>query len=92
MKHIHKEYAQPFLIEPTKLLRIVGKIHERLADHTNCTPHDSFEVFLTGNQREEMTTLDEVLALDNSRKHTIERLVILCSASTPDAARPEHDV
>jgi hypothetical protein len=92
MKLIHKEYAQPFLVEPTKLNRIVGKIHERLADHANSSLHDSFAVFLTGNRREEMTTLDDVLALDNSRKHKVERLVVLCSAATPDAARPEHEV
>jgi hypothetical protein len=92
MKHIHKEYQQPFLLEPTKLNRVAGKIHERLADHTNSTLHDRFEVFLTGSRREEMTTVDDVLALDNSRKHKIERLVIVCSASTPRAARPEHEV
>jgi hypothetical protein len=92
MKVIHKDYQQPFLVEPTKLNRIVGKIHERLADHANSDPHDSFEVFLTGSQREEMTTLEEVLALDNSWKHKIERLVILCSASTPNAVRPEYEV
>jgi hypothetical protein len=92
MKHIHKEYQRPFLLEPTKLNRLVGKIHERLADHTNGTVYDRFEVFLAGSRREEMTTVDDVLALDNSRKHKIERLVIVCSASTPGAARPEHEV
>jgi hypothetical protein len=92
MKHIHKVYQQPFLLEPTKLNRLVGKVHERLADHASSTAYDRFEVFLAGSRREEMTTVDDVLALDNSRKHKIERLVILCSASTPDAARPEHEV
>ncbi len=92
MKHIHKEYQRPFLLEPTKLNRLVGKIHERLADHANSTLYDRFEVFLAGSRREEMTTVDDVLALDNSRKRKIERLVIVCSASTPGAARPEHEV
>jgi hypothetical protein len=92
MKHIDKGYQQSFLLEPTKLNRLVDKIHERLADHTNSVSHDSFEVFLAGSRHEEMTTVDDVLALDNSRKHKIERLVIVCSASTPDAVRPEHEV
>jgi hypothetical protein len=92
MKLIHKEYQQPFLVEPTKLERIVGKIHESFAAQSNSAVQDSFEVFLSGNQREEMSTLDDVLALDNSRKHRIERLVILCSASSPLAPRPEHEV
>jgi hypothetical protein len=55
MKHIHNEYQQPFLLEPTKLNRLVGKIHERLADHPNSTLYDRFEVFLSGSRREEMT-------------------------------------
>jgi hypothetical protein len=92
MKHIHKEYQQAFLLEPTKLNRIVDKIHERLADHPHCALRDSFEASLTGDRREEMTTLDDVLALDNSRKRKVERLIILCSAATPNAAKPEHEV
>ncbi len=35
MKHIDKGYQQSFLLERTKLTRLVDKIHERLADHTN---------------------------------------------------------
>jgi hypothetical protein len=92
MKHIHKEYQRPFLLEPTKLYRLVGKIHERFEDHPNSTLYDRFEVFLSGSRREEMTTVNDVLDLDNSRKHKIERLVLVCSASTPDAARPEYEV
>lgn len=83
---------QPFLLEPTKLGRLVDKIHERLGDHQNIRLHDTFEVFLTGNRCEERTALDEVLALDNSRKHKITRLIVTCSASPPGAARPEHEV
>lgn len=92
MVNVHKEYQQPFLLEPTKLGRLVDKIHERLGDHQKTKPHDTFEVFLTGNRHEEMTTLDQVLALDNSRKHKITRLVVTCSASSLGAARPEHEV
>jgi hypothetical protein len=92
MKHIQKEYQQSFLLEPTKLQRLVSKIHERLADHPSTACNDNFEVFLAGNRREEMGTLDDVLALDNSRKQKIERLVVVCSASAPGAMRPEHEV
>ena len=92
MIHVHKEYQQAFLVEPTKLGRLVDKIHERLADHKNTTLHDQFEVFFTGNRREEMTNLDDVLALDNSRKHRIIRLAMACAASSSGAARSEHEV
>ena len=92
MINVHKEYRQSFLLEPTKLLRLIDKIHERLQDHQGATLHDTFEVFLSGDRREEMTSLTQVLALDNSRKHKIRRLVVTCSASSPGAPRPEHEV
>jgi len=92
MINVHKEYHQAFLLEPTKLSRIVDAIHERLEDHEGTMQHDTFEVFLTGNQREEMTTLSQVLALDNSRKHKIMRLIVTCSAGSRTAPRPEHEV
>lgn len=92
MQQVIKEYTAKFLIEATKLTRLVDTIHERLADHQNTSLHDTFEVFLTGNRRETMAKLDDVLALDNSRRHRITRLAIRCSASSSDAARPEHEV
>ena len=67
MIRVHKEYRQALLVEPTKLGRLVDKIHERLGDHQNANVHHTFEVFFTGSRREEMTKLDDVLALDNSR-------------------------
>ena len=66
MINVHKEYHQAFLLEPTKLGRLVDRIHERLSDHQATESHDLFEVFFTGNRREELTTLDQVLDLDNS--------------------------
>src|SRR5437899_3201042 len=89
---VHKEYAQAFLLEPTKLTRIVDKIHERLADHQCTTTRDHFEVFLSGKRREELTSVDAVIALENSRKHKILRLVITCSAGRKGAARLEHEI
>ena len=92
MRQIYKEYERPFLLEPTKLTRLIDKMHERLSDHRPAVVHDRLDVFLTGNRREEMTTIDEVLALENSRKHKIERLVIVSSGETEGAARPEHEI
>ena len=88
MQHINKEYKQAFLLEPTKLTRLIDKIHERLNDQQNTTQRDHFEVFLSGDHREEVSSLDQVLALANWRKHKITRLVIVCSASTAGAERP----
>lgn len=92
MKQVDKEYVHPFLLEPTKLRRIVDTIHASLAAISPNPQHDTFELFLTGNRREEVATLDGVLAIDNSRKHKIERLVILSSVSAPGAAKSDHEV
>jgi hypothetical protein len=92
MKQIHKEYSQAFILEPTKLTRLVDKIHERLGEHQPTTKRALFEVFIAGNRREEMDSLDAVLALENSRKQKIQRLIITCCAGKKVATRLEHEI
>ncbi len=93
MKHVHKEYSFPFVLEPTKLKRLLDTIHDRLAEHPGTVPLDRFEAFLKDNRREVVSALEEVVALDNSHKKRIERLIVTCTASTPGAeTRPEHEV
>ncbi len=92
MKQIHKEYARPFLLEETKLRRLLDRIHERLAEHDHTSPHDYFEVFLSGSRREEMSSVADVLALENSRRHRIQRLILTSTAASAGAARSEHQV
>jgi len=92
MRQIYKAYDHAFLLERTKLIRLMDKIRERLADHSSATPHDSFEVILAGNRREEMTDIDHVMNLDNSRRHQIQRLLIVSSVSTVSGTRPDHEV
>jgi hypothetical protein len=69
-------YAQSFQLEPTKLTRILDKIHERLEEHASTTKRDHFEVFMSGSRR-----VEDVLKLENSRRHKIQRLLIVCSAT-----------
>jgi hypothetical protein len=88
LKQIHKEYTRPFLLEPTKLTRILDVIHERLNDHYHVVLFDHFEVFLSENRTEEMSSLDDVFALENSRKRRIKRLLISCS----DRRGPDSEV
>jgi hypothetical protein len=92
MKQIDKPYERGFLLEPTKLTRLIDKIHERLGDHQNTTTNDSFEVFLSDKQHVKMTSVEQVLAIENSRKHKIQRLLIVCSAVTVGAIQPEHEI
>ena len=65
---VQKEYARPFLVEPTKLTRMVDKIHDRPAEQAEGPARDRFEVFMSGDRHEELTSLDQVLALDNSER------------------------
>ena len=92
MKQIHKDYERPFLLEKTKLDRLLDIIHGRLREHQDTTKRDDYEVCLSGQRREEMTSVDDVLKLDNSRKSKIQRLLITSCASTKGAARPEHEI
>src|SRR5262245_20186193 len=93
MKHVHKEYSRSFLLEPTKLTRIVDKAHEHLREHSSSVPHDRFEVFLSGNRHEELDNIEEVLALENSRKLRVQRLVVTCAIGTGTGRRPpDHEI
>src|ERR1700687_4391400 len=79
------EYPKPFILEPTKLERLLDVMHELLANHPDTTIHDHFEVFMARSRGEQLKSLDEVLALENSKKYRIERLTIRSIASTPDS-------
>jgi hypothetical protein len=93
MHTVEKTYQQPFLVEPTKLERLLELIHQRMADHQPSNPQDAFELFLTGNRREEMTRLSDVLATDNSNRHRVRRLIVSCTATSmagPTLAHQAH--
>ena len=47
---------------------------------------------MSHSRREEMSSLEQVLAVENSRKHKIERLLIVSTSSRDGALRPEHEV
>jgi len=84
MKQIHKEYPSPFVLEATKLTGIVDALHARLSDHQQPI-RDSFEVILSGNRREEVTTLDALLALQNKKGMRLEGMILTCSSKEASA-------
>jgi hypothetical protein len=48
---------------------------------------------MTGNRGEQLKSLEEVLALENSKKYRVERLLIVSSASTGDDLHPgEYEI
>jgi hypothetical protein len=74
-----KEYIRPFVVEDTKLTRLLEVIHECLAS-PGFVPDDHFEVF--GKDRvDEASTLDEVFKTANSRENPVHRLVVTCPAA-----------
>jgi hypothetical protein len=61
----------------------MGVIHERLLDQPGTEARDHFAVSMKGNSHVETDSLEDVLGLENSRKHKIERLVITSSTTRP---------
>src|SRR5688572_18562744 len=92
MRKLHKEYSNAFVLEPTKLDRLVGVIHERLADNEATVLRDHFEVFYSAHEHEEFDRLEDVVSLENSQRRRVQRLVLTCSAIPAVGGRPEHQV
>lgn len=89
MKRVHKEYSHSFLLEPTKLTRLIGVIHERLGDYPDTVIADRFDVLMKGNRHDETDTLEGVLAIENSKKYRVERLIIVASATRAGTSQAE---
>jgi hypothetical protein len=85
MKTIRKEYQRPFILEPSKLSRILDVAHDNLSSATQGQIADSFEISMAGNRTEQATVLDDVLNLDNSRRYKILRVLITSSASSSNS-------
>jgi hypothetical protein len=85
MTEIHKEYAWPFSLEPTKLTRLIDIVHERLADHSSSQALDSFSVFQKGDRLDKLSDVSQVLALENLKKRKIQRVLIQCSGASGES-------
>jgi hypothetical protein len=88
---IRKEYKRPFILEETKLTRLLEVMHGCLASPDVVT-NDHFEVFLGKNRVEEATNLDEVFGTVNSRENPVHRLVLTCSAPAPNPGHRSHEI
>jgi hypothetical protein len=92
VKTIHKQYERSFLLEATKLTRLLEVIHDCLRSEALPFGRDRFHLFLSGDRTEEATTLEEVFAVENSKKHAIKRLLVIASAGSQSDGRPENEV
>ena len=91
MPREQKDYiGRRFEVEPTKLTKLLRVIHEKLAGTGD--ESDSYVVYMTGDHRAELRTLDEVLALDNTAKHRIVRLRIHSQRRAPNSAAPHSEI
>lgn len=87
-----KEYQKSFLLEPTKLERLLAVMHERLQDPSRTTLRDHFQVFMKANRCDELSSLEEVLAIENSKKYKIERLRILSVAPSSNHTEGDYEI
>ena len=90
MSAIRKEYKRPFILEETKLTRLLEVIHGCLSP--NLVTNDHFELFVGKNRVEEPTTLDEVFGTPNSRENPVHRLVLTCSAPAPSPGHGNNEI
>lgn len=91
MKREQKDYVgRRFEVEPTKLTKLLKMMHEKLAGPADQS--DSYVVYMVGNHRAQLQTLDEVLALDNSAKHRIVRLRIHSACRAPNTTAPQSEI
>jgi hypothetical protein len=81
---ITKRYHGPFVLEKSKLTRLLGVIAERLEEPPGVV-HHKFEAQLMGHKNVSSETVDEILQLDNSERSRVVRLRV---ASTLRATVP----
>jgi hypothetical protein len=86
-----KDYiGRRFEVEPTKLTKLLQVMHEKLAGPGDQS--DSFVVYMVDNHSAQLQTLDEVLALDNSKKHRIVRLQIHSQRRINNNTSPQSEI
>jgi hypothetical protein len=83
MPALVKTFRSAFVLDMSKVTRIMGIVKERLVVHPD-PQEDQFDVELSGLKHVHCDLLDQVLEMDNSKRSRIERLVISCGA-TKDA-------
>jgi len=86
------EYYLPFKLDETKLTAIVDTAHEHLVGAQHVLLTDRFEVFFSEVDREELNSLDEVLALENSRARRIQRIIVICASALQPSNAMEREI
>lgn len=91
MRSIQKEYQHHFLLEATKLNKLVNVLDDA-ATEPNVTLNKSYEVFFKDDRRDEFNNIEDVLRLDNDNKGKIQRLLINFTSTKIGEGKPQHIV
>ena len=88
---VHKRFLAPFLVGRTKLTRLHDVVTEKLSEFSP-NHEDKFVAILARERAIETPNLTDVFNLDNSERHPIANLRLLCTSPTPAGKTPEHEV
>ena len=91
MKTERKQFLSPFLVEKSKLTRLMDVIETRF-NQGGTAPACRFEVHLLGQKIIETASIEDVLAVDNSKRNRVERLLLTCSSDAPSGQEPDRDL
>lgn len=84
MRRIRRHYPHPFVLDPSKLTRLLSVLSEHLAVGDSRASH-KFVVSLAKYKQLESDDLEDVLRLDNSTRNRVERLRVTSSAGQAEA-------
>jgi hypothetical protein len=87
-----REYGLPFKLDETKFTAIVDTAHGLLSDHQRTLVSDRYEVFFSEIDQEELGSLDDVLALDNSHARRIQRVIMTFSSALQPSSIPDREI
>lgn len=76
---IEKRYRSAFVVEESKVTRLLGVIKESIPQE-GLLYEESLDAYLSGAKTVEAKTVQEIMALDNSERSKVKRLVIRCEA------------
>lgn len=89
--NVSKKYNSSFVVEKSKLTRLLSVINERMA-LLQQPIQQTYETHLSGQKNVTNSSIEEILSLDNSRRSKIERLVLLQKSVTQVPAVTEHQI
>jgi hypothetical protein len=89
---IRKRYRSAFVVERSKLTRLLAVIRNALHHHEGGFYRESFEAHLAGAKGVATEDIQHILELDNSERSRVEGLLIRCEANPEPGDVPAHEI